>query len=96
MLLSYQSWFPENVMKLNDGKSYLFAFGTIQSNIEIEVAEAIVEESSEEKLLGVMKILVSKVIFQAYIQQLARKCRPLLEYPHLWIMEDYGLILKTL
>ena len=44
-------------MKLNYGTSYLFAFGAIQSNIEIEVAEATVEESSEEKLLGVMKIL---------------------------------------
>ena len=44
-------WFPENFMKLNEGKCHLLTFGTIQSNIKIKIGEAIVEESSEEKLL---------------------------------------------
>ena len=51
LLLS--KWFPENFMKLNEGKCHLPTFWTIQSNIKIEIGEAIVEESSEEKLLGV-------------------------------------------
>ena len=84
-------WFPENFMKLNEGRCRLLTFGTIQSNIKIKVGEAIFEESSEEKLLGVImdKNLNSKVIFQAYVKELVRNCTPLLEYPHLWILESY-------
>ena len=38
-------------MKLNEGKCHLLTFGTTQRNIKIKILEAIVEESSEEKLL---------------------------------------------
>ena len=47
-------WFPENFMKLNAGKCHLLTFGTNQDDIKIKIGEAIVEESSEEKLLGVI------------------------------------------
>ena len=47
-------WFSENFIKLNDGKCHLLTFGTKQDDIKITIGEAIVEESSEEKLLGVM------------------------------------------
>ena len=40
-------------MKLNEGKCHLLTFGTSQDDIKITVGEAIVKESSEEKLLGV-------------------------------------------
>ena len=84
-------WFPENFMKLNEGKCHLLTFGTIQSNIKIKIGEAIVEETSEEKLLGVIldKNSTSKVIFQAYVRKLDRNCMPLLEYPHSWMLESY-------
>ena len=76
--------FPETFMKLNEGKCNLLTFGTIQSNIKIKIKEAIVEESSDEKLLGVMinKQLSFKVIFRAYVSLAAygsepvRNCTP--------------------
>ena len=53
--LILSKWFPENFMKLNAGKCHLLTFGTNQDDIKIKIGEAIVEESSEEKLLGVIK-----------------------------------------
>ena len=53
-------------MKLNEGKCHLLTFGTIQANINIKIGEAIVEESSEEKLLGV--ILDKKLNFKSYFK----------------------------
>ena len=50
MPLSFQSGFLK-FMKFSEGKCYLLTFGTIQSNIKMKIGEAIVEESSEEKLL---------------------------------------------
>ena len=52
--LILSKWFPENFMKLNEGKCHLLTFGTIHSNVTIKIGEAIAEESSEEKLLGVI------------------------------------------
>ena len=74
-----------------EGKYHLLNFGTIQSNIKIEIGEGIVKEISEEKLLGVIldKKLKFKVIFQAYVRKLVRNCMPLLEYRHSWILESY-------
>ena len=51
--LVLSKWFPENFMKLNEGKCHLSTFGTSQDDIKITVGEAIVKESSEERLLGV-------------------------------------------
>ena len=58
-------WLPENFMKLNEGNCHLLALGTIQSNIKINIGEAIVEERSEEKPLGV--ILDKKINFKSHI-----------------------------
>ena len=52
--LVFSQWFPENFIKLNEGKCHLLTFGTIQSNIEIKIREATFEEGCEDKLLGVM------------------------------------------
>ena len=35
--LILSKWFPENYMKLNEGKCHLLAFGTIQSNNTIKI-----------------------------------------------------------
>ena len=83
--LVLSTWFPENFMKMNEGKCHLLTIGTIQSNINTKSGEAIVEESSEEKLLGVIldkKNLISEAIFQAYVIELFRNCTSLQEYPH--------------
>ena len=58
-------------MKLNEGKCHLLTCGTIQSNNKIKIGEAIVEESSEEKLLGV--ILDKKLNFKSHISNLCKK-----------------------
>ena len=63
--------FPENFMNLNEGKCNLLTFGTIQSNIKIKIGEAIVEESSEEKLLGV--IIDKKLSFKSHISSLCKR-----------------------
>ena len=63
-------WF-ESFMKLNEGKCHLLTFGTIQSNIKIKIGEAIVEESSEEKLLGV--ILDKKCNLKSHLSSLCKR-----------------------
>ena len=49
----------------------MLTFGTIQSNVQVKIGEAIVEESSEEKLLGV--ILDKKLNFKSHISNLCKK-----------------------
>ena len=58
-------------MKLNEGKCHLLTFGTIQSNVTIKIEEAIIEESSDEKLLGV--IFDKKLNFRSHISSLCRR-----------------------
>ena len=58
-------------MKLNDGKCHLLTFGTIQSIITIKIGEAIVEERSEGKLLGV--VLDKKLNFRSHISNLCKR-----------------------
>ena len=84
--LILSKWFPENFMKLNAGKCHLLTFGTNQDDIKIKIGEAIVEESSEEKLLGVIQILISKVTSPIYAKEPAKNCMLLLEFRHLWVL----------
>ena len=58
-------------MKLNEGKCHLLTFGTIKSNIKMKIGEAISEENSEEKLLGV--ILDKKLNFRSHISSLCKR-----------------------
>ena len=58
-------------MKLNKGKCHLLTFGRIQSNIKIEIGEAIVEEGPEEKLLGLM--IDNKLNFKRHISSLCKR-----------------------
>ena len=75
-------------MKLNAGKCHLLTFGTNQDDIKIKIGEAIVEESSEEKLLGVIidKNLISKFTSQIYAKEPAKNCMLLLEFRHLLVL----------
>ena len=63
--------FPETFMKLNELKYHLPTFGTIQSNSKIKIGEAIVEEGSEEKLLGV--ILDKKLNFKSHSSRFCKR-----------------------
>ena len=58
-------------MKLTEEKCHLLTFGTIKINIKIRIGEAIVEESAEEKLLGV--IFDKKLNFRNHISSLCKK-----------------------
>ena len=69
--LVLSTWSPEKYMKLNKGKCHLLTFGKIQSNIKIKIVEAVVEESSEEKLLGI--ILDKKRNFKSHISSVCKK-----------------------
>ena len=67
-------WFSENVMKLNEGKYHLLTFGTKKDDIKITIGEAFVEESSEEKLLGVT---IDKTLnFKSHVSNLYKKTNP--------------------
>ena len=39
--LVLSKWYPENVLKLDEGKCHLLAFGTIQSNSNIKIGEVL-------------------------------------------------------
>ena len=69
--LILSKWFPENFMKLNAGKCHLLTFGTNQDDIKIKIGEAIVEESSEEKLLGV--IIATNLNFKSHVSNLCKR-----------------------
>ena len=69
--LILSKWFPENFMKLNTGKCNLLTFRTNQDNIKIKIGEAIVEESSEEKLLGV--IIDKNLTFKSHVSNLCKR-----------------------
>ena len=71
--LILSKWFPENFMKLNAGKFHLLTFGTNQDDIKIKIGEAIVEESSEEKLLGV--IIDTNLNFKSHVSNLCKRAR---------------------
>ena len=69
--LVLSKWFPENFMKLNEGKCHLLTFGTSQDDTKITVGEAIVKESSEEKLLGVT--IDKNLNFKSHVSNLCKK-----------------------
>ena len=47
------AWFPENYVKLNEDKCHFILFGACKERANIRVGEAQIEESDEEKLLGI-------------------------------------------
>ncbi len=64
------TWFPENYMKLNEDKCHFILFGT-NEKVNIHIGEAQIEESDEEKLLGID--LDKKLSFKKHVRTLCKK-----------------------
>ena len=65
------AWFPENYMKLNENKCHLILFGANKERVNIHIGEAQIEESDEDKLLGIN--LDKKLSFKKHVQTLCKK-----------------------
>ena len=65
------AWFPENYMKLNEDKCHSILFGASKERANIHVGEAQIEESDEEKLLGIT--LDKKLSFRNHVKTLCKK-----------------------
>ena len=65
------AWFPENYMKLNEDKCHFILFGASNERDNIHVGEAQIEESGEEKLLGIT--LDKKLSFKNHVKTLCKK-----------------------
>ena len=65
-------WFRDNSMKVNGEKCHLMFFSNVKStNIEININNEVIQESSEERLLGV--ILDNTLSFKAHVTSLYKK-----------------------
>ena len=58
-------WFPENRMYLNEGTCHLTILGTGKEKTKMRVGEVQIEESDDEKLLGVT--LDKKLSFKKHV-----------------------------
>ena len=65
------TWFLENFMKLNEEKCHLIIFGANKEKVYMHVGEAQIEESDDEKLLGIT--LDKKLSFKKHVQTLCKK-----------------------
>ena len=61
------TWFPENYMKLNEDKCHII-FGTTKEKVNMHVGEVQIEESDDEKLLGIT--FDKKLSFKKHFQTL--------------------------
>ena len=64
------TWFPENYMKLNEDICHFILFGTNEI-VNVHIGEAQIEESDEEKLLGID--LDKKLSFKKHVRTLCKK-----------------------
>ena len=58
------AWFPENYMKLNEDKCHFILFGASNERANIHFGESQIEESGEEKLLGIIIIIIIIDLFK--------------------------------
>ena len=59
------TWFSENHMKVNEDKCHLIFFGTSKEKANMHVGEEQIEESDDEKLLGIT--LDKKLSFKKHV-----------------------------
>ena len=59
------TWFSENHMKVNEDKYHLIIFGTCKEKVNMHVGEVQIEESDDEKLLGIT--LDKKLSFKKHV-----------------------------
>ena len=64
-------WFENNYMKMNEDKSYLLFFGNKDDEMTVNISGSLIDESDEEKLLGVT--LDKKLNFKAHVNDLCKK-----------------------
>ncbi len=69
--LKITKWFPNNCMKLNEDKCHLMVFGDKSNNVSINIGSVTINESTEEKLLGV--IFDKKLSFKQQVKSLCKK-----------------------
>ena len=72
---------------MNVDKCHLMIFGEKRRKVKIHIAEAVIEESDEETLLGIT--LDTKFSFKNHVQSLCKKqvrsCTSYLEFRFSWI-----------
>ena len=64
-------WFSDNLLKLNDEKCHLMAFGDKNTEVKIKIGNSEVKESECEKLLGISFDKQSN--FKEHSEDLCRK-----------------------
>ena len=58
-------------MKMNEDKSHLFVFGSKGKEVSVNISGSLIQESDEEKLLGVT--LDRRLNFKNHVSNLCRK-----------------------
>ena len=69
--LSAIIWFENNYMKLNEDKCHFLISGNINEHLWVKVGDALIWESSEEKLLGIT--IDKKLNFNSHLKNLCKK-----------------------
>ena len=69
--LKIASWFPNNCMKLNEDKCHLMIFGDNSKEISLNIGRVTIQESTEEKLLGV--IFDKKLCFTQQVTSICKR-----------------------
>ena len=64
-------WFENNYMKVNGDKSHLLIFGSKDGEVSASISGSLIQESDEEKLLGVT--LDRKLNFKNHVSNLCKK-----------------------
>ena len=71
LAISELLWFANNHMKLNEDKCHLMIFGGKSNEVSVQIGEANVKESKEEKVLGV--IFDQTLSFEQHVKTLCKK-----------------------
>ena len=64
-------WFENNYMKMNEDKSHLLFFGSKDEEVSLSIFRSLIQESDEEKLLGVT--LDRRLNFKNRVSNLCKK-----------------------
>ena len=64
-------WFSDNFLKLNDDKCHLMIFGDESTETTISIGNSRINESDNEKLLGVT--FDKKLSFKKHVEDLSKK-----------------------
>ena len=65
------TWFLDNQMKLNDAKCHFMLFGRKFSDISVKIGSSYIEQSEEEKLLGIR--FDRNLDFKSHVKNICKK-----------------------